>query len=134
MPILENKCSNCADRETCRDVGVVVRWKHCNRFRPDKNLLINEKAVRAYELYEKARLEALARRREAAEKRVRPVRAVEQVWPDGKRIRLFPGGSTEVAEALGLSRNQVYDRLAKNGRPSLGDTYGLRYVMKEEAT
>lgn len=132
MPILENKCTNCADRGRCRDEGAVVTWKHCGSFRPDKELLKDEKAVRAYEIYARARQAEREMRRAAMEKRVRPVRAVEQVWPDGTRIRLFPGGSVEAAEALGLSRNQVYDRLAKKGEPSQGDCYGLRYAPAEQ--
>lgn len=41
-PRIENKCTNCVKRLTCRMGRGVVVWKHCDKFKVDTTGMVRE--------------------------------------------------------------------------------------------
>jgi hypothetical protein len=133
--------------------GSVVTWLHCPRFQPHPALLEEERRAaqirlnerqKTFRLYEQLRLAKMPRDRELAReqgwetlrgpkpKYQKGRRAVEQIDRDGNRVRLFPNGAPEAIYELGLSAEQIYDRLSgkTNGDLRSGGFIGLRYVQE----
>lgn len=106
MPILENRCTNCADRGLCRDAQGVVTWKHCGRFRPDVQLM---QRLSRYETERRSvQLNYVEREPEPG---LRPKQgdAVEMVDEAGNVLRRFET-VRGAAEETGFSRGHIYRR------------------------
>lgn len=105
---LENKCTNCADRKRCRDIGAAVTWKHCHKFRPDIALV--QKLSRYEEARQALRLNYVERPPEP-EPELRPKKGdpVEMVNETGNVLRRFET-VREAAEYTGISRGRIYRR------------------------
>lgn len=105
---LENKCTNCADRKRCRDIGAAVTWKHCHKFRPDIALV--QKLSRYEEARQALRLNYVERPPEP-EPELRPKKGdpVDMVDETGNVLRRFET-ARDAAEYTGISRGRIYRR------------------------
>ena len=105
MRKIENKCSNCADWDTCPQGHGVVVWKHCEKFipAPSAKELLKQKMVQ----------EAANATTEASEAEPRPYvrRCVKKVDRAGRVLDLFRT-THEAAEKCGLTRSRVYSHCA----------------------
>lgn len=123
---LENKCTNCADRKRCRDIGAAVTWKHCHKFRPDIALM--QRLSRYAEERRYMLLNYVTREPEPEpEPELRPKKgdAVEMVGADGNVLRRFET-VREAAEETGFSRGRIYSRC--NGISDVQLTWEGEYV------
>ena len=105
MARLENKCTNCADRGSCRWAQGVVEWKHCGSFRPD--ILLMQRLRRYEEDRRAVRLNYVER-----EPELRPKKgdAVEMLDREGRVLMRFEN-IRAAEEETGFSRGQIYNRV-----------------------
>lgn len=105
MRKIENKCSNCADWDTCPQGQGVVVWKHCEKFIP----ALSSKELLKQRMVQEAAAEATAAPKE--EPRPYARHWVKKVDRTGRVLDIFRT-THEAAEKCGLTRSRVYSHCA----------------------